>query len=285
VEAGDPVGAPSVGVSTSPTAAPALVAVMAARQAEVDDLVAADKSKTAGEHRARRVDARRRDRQRAAATTADAASAALSSARKTTKRPAPASRKATSAGAKRTKGASGDVVGLSPAPPPPSSTTFVPLPDHPAVGGSAGALSEQQVASPIATPVTTVGMHLGSVASPSFTTCPSFVFDPSRLSAPLGVPTSGGDGQPSPSGAPPTSPSRLQRRDDHERVAASVREASQMAEGRSAVLFPSVEPSPAAAASMASSVPPFHASLSEGDTDVPAVDEDEEESSSDVDVH
>jgi len=285
VEAGDPVGAPSVGVSTSPTAAPALVAVMAARQAEVDDLVAADKSKTAGEHRARRVDARRRDRQRGAAKTADAASAALSSARKTTKRPAPASHKATSAAAKRTKGASGDVVGLSPAPSPPSSTTFVPLPDQPAVGESAGVSSEQQVTSPIATPVTTVGVHLGSVASPSFMTFPSSASDLSRFSAPLGVPTSGGDGQPPPSGAPPALPPRLQRRDDRERVAASVRKASQMAEGRRAVLFPSVEPSPAAAASMASSVPPSHAYLSDGDMDVPAVDEDDEESSSDVDVH
>jgi len=286
VEAGHPVGVPSVGVAASPPAAPALAAVMAARQAEVDDLLAADKSKTAGEHRARRVEARRRERQTAAATPTTAAPAAVSSARKATKRPAPASHKATGATAKRTKGGSGNVVGPSQAPPPASSTTVIPRPGQPAVvfGGSASVLSEEVVTSPVAAPPTTADVHLGSFASPSSMTSPSsaLALDVSRLTAPS-VPGCGGDGQPSPSGHQLTSPPHLQRCNDLERVAASVHGASHRADGPSAVLSPSVEPSAAAAASAASSVP-FHASLSDEDADVPAVDEDEKDSSSDVDV-
>jgi len=279
-----------------PTTATPLAAVLEDRQAEVDHLLAVDKADTAGANRARRIVARRRDRMSArleqppteGATLIPGSSPPTASATRPMKRPAPREAK----GGIRKKAAVGELaigrpadgggLSMSLVTAAPSSIVHdappVALVQHANVTGGVGAQPVSSLSSPRAARSVPEGEQTLPVSPkclssstpvgpvPSLSLSPPIVFTVGSL-ADCGA-------QPSGSGTRPLSLSCLPRSEGMQRVAASVRTATQIAHALVAVRLPSAAPLPSASVANPSSAhgAPFD---SDSDAEVAMMDEEE----------
>jgi len=280
-----------------PTTATPLAAVVEERQAEVDHLLAVDKADTAGANRAQRILARRRDRAparleqppTAGETLVPGSSPATASATRPRKRPTPREAKGGTrkkAAVQLATGGPADGGGLSI-----SQVTAAPfsiihdappvaLVQHSNVTGVVGAQPVSSLSSPGAVrslpdgeqtlPVSPKCLSLSTPVGP----VPSLALSPPIASTVGSLSDPGA--QPSGSGTPPLSLSRLPRSGGMQRVAASLRTATKIADALVAVRFPSAAPLPSAPVANPSSAlgAPFD---SDSDAEVAMMDEEEED--------
>jgi len=271
----------SADAPASTEAAASLAAIQDERQAEVDKLLAADKAGTAGANRARRIEARRRERLSRPQVEPRPVRAALPPAG--SRKRFPDAVKANGGSVKGTAPvgsaaapADADVDGLSQVTAAPSGALGVPLPSQVVHAPDAAVVSGLPDASQVsALPDGSGSRPMSSPGSSPFLSLPLV---PGGPPLPPRTPLFGnvyGSSATRP-GASSFSLSPLRRRADIERVAATVREATHIAEDHAAVRFPSASPSRTVpgAEPASNTVAP---SLSDSDTDVAMMDEDEED--------